>query len=211
MCSLCSSCHHFKLLQAIAFCCVPCAITFNCYKSLPPFLFDFFILIVILMLLSLVIAPQLMFLGNARPLRPHNFFVCSCYFWLMHHVPFFLAFIWIGVVMPKFKDKPYIGTTFKLTQTLRWNLSFDFLIDWVDQVEGFSCVSFNLPFGSKPITRSQRDYFGKGLFVIFPKKTLLHANEFLNEIFCNLFYEIFKISPMHHIFKISHYWINMNF
>jgi hypothetical protein len=38
--------------------------------------------------------------------------------------------------------------------------------------------------GSKPVTRSQRDYFGKGLHIIFPKK-LLHANEFLNEMFCN--------------------------
>jgi len=59
--------------------------------------------------------------------------------------------------------------------------------------------------GSKPITKSQRDYFGKGMNVVFPKKKLLHANEFLNEIFCNFFLKIFKFSSMHHIFFISHY------
>ncbi len=41
-------------------------------------------------------------------------------------------------------------------------------------------------FESKPITRSQKDYFGKGLKVFFSKKILLHANEFLNEFFGNL-------------------------
>ncbi len=46
--------------------------------------------------------------------------------------------------------------------------------------------TINLAWGSKLITRSQQDYFGKGLQVFFPK-TSLHANEFLNEIFCNLF------------------------
>jgi hypothetical protein len=39
--------------------------------------------------------------------------------------------------------------------------------------------------GSKPITRSQKDYFGKGLQHLFPK-IILHENEFLNEFFCNL-------------------------
>jgi len=58
---------------------------------------------------------------------------------------------------------------------------------------------------SKPIIKSQNDYFGKGLHFFFPKN-LLHANEFLNEILCNLFLKIFICSPMHHIlFFVSQY------
>jgi hypothetical protein len=53
--------------------------------------------------------------------------------------------------------------------------------------------------GSKLVARSQRDYFGKGLHVLFPNKTF-HANEILNEFFCNLFLKIFKCSPRHHIY-----------
>jgi len=44
----------------------------------------------------------------------------------------------------------------------------------------------NVQNGSKPIIRNQRDYFGKGLQSLFSFKNLLHANEFLNESFCNL-------------------------
>jgi hypothetical protein len=43
-----------------------------------------------------------------------------------------------------------------------------------------------LTFGSKLVTKNQKDYFGKGLQILSPKK-LLHAHEFLNEIFCSLF------------------------
>jgi hypothetical protein len=39
--------------------------------------------------------------------------------------------------------------------------------------------------GQKHVIRNQWDYFGKGLQVFFPK-TFLHANEVLNEFFCNV-------------------------
>jgi hypothetical protein len=39
----------------------------------------------------------------------------------------------------------------------------------------------------------------------FSQKKLLHANELLNEIFCNVFLKIFKKFPMHHIHFVSHY------
>jgi len=44
--------------------------------------------------------------------------------------------------------------------------------------------------GKKHVTRSQMDYFGKGLQVLcspFAQKYLLHANEFLDYCFGNLF------------------------
>jgi len=62
----------------------------------------------------------------------------------------------------------------------------------------FCCKLWN---GSKPITRSQRNYFGKGLHVFFPRNNL-HANEFLNEFFCNLFFFIFKCPSMHQYFLL---------
>jgi hypothetical protein len=56
---------------------------------------------------------------------------------------------------------------------------------------------------SKLDTRNQNDYFGKGLQVFFPKNNFLHANEFLNEFFCNESKRILKFSPMN--FIINHY------
>jgi hypothetical protein len=58
LCSLCSSCHILNYYK-YCFCCVHCVITFNCYKSLPLFLFNFFILIMILILSFLVVALQI--------------------------------------------------------------------------------------------------------------------------------------------------------
>ncbi len=47
--------------------------------------------------------------------------------------------------------------------------------------------SLHMENGSKPVTRNQTDYFGKGLQVFFPKNNTC-ANEFFNETFCNLFF-----------------------
>jgi hypothetical protein len=44
----------------------------------------------------------------------------------------------------------------------------------------------------------------------FPRE-LLHANEYLNEFFCNLFKIVFKFSPTHQFFFVTHDWINMIF
>jgi hypothetical protein len=39
----------------------------------------------------------------------------------------------------------------------------------------------------------------------FSPKKLLHANEFMNDFFCNLFFKISKIFPMHNIIFVNHY------
>jgi hypothetical protein len=63
--------------------------------------------------------------------------------------------------------------------------------------------------GSKPITRNQKDYFGKGLQDLFPKNNFYMKMNFCMNVFVTCSKNI-KIFPNASHFFVSHYQINMN-
>jgi hypothetical protein len=102
----------------------------------------------------------------------------------------------------------------KLGSLLVFNIVFIFLMfctfELHNIINHFFVVLF-YRFGCKYVDRNQWDYFTKGLWVLFNKFSLFHMKEFLNEIFCNLFFKIHIVAPIDHMFCVKRCWINMNF
>ncbi len=72
----------------------------------------------------------------------------------------------------------------------------------------FKAMSQQQPKESKQNLTSQCTYLGLRTIVLltyFCQKPPFHIKEFLNEIFCNYLFIMFKIALIRHIFCVSHF------
>jgi hypothetical protein len=96
------------------------------------------------------------------------------------------------------KEPPIIWTRWDASSSRNKTPFFNYVFNYFScliytwkhhfQSQIFFCNSqMTLPIGSKPITRSQRDYFGKGLQVLYPQKNFYMGMNFWMKFFITCF------------------------